>query len=45
MVKDKAFEIFETKEFTIVNDCFKNESNAVFGLFLQRLFLNQLKAG
>ncbi|WP_235208357.1 hypothetical protein, partial [Saccharicrinis fermentans] len=22
----------------IVNDCFKNENNAVFGVFLQRLF-------
>jgi len=28
--KDKAFEVFEIKEFTLVNDCFKNESNAVF---------------
>ena len=28
----------EIKEFTLVNDCFKNESNAVFGVFLLRLF-------
>ena len=25
------------KEFTFVNDCFQNESNEVFGVFLQRL--------
>ena len=30
--KDKAFEVFEIKEFTLVNDCFKNKSNAVFDL-------------
>ncbi len=34
--KDKAFEVLETKEFTFVNDCFKNENNAVFCVFLQR---------
>ncbi len=38
MDKDKAFDVFEIKEFTLVNDCFKNESNAVFVLFLQRIY-------
>jgi len=38
-VKDKAFEVFENKEFTAVKDYFKNESNAVFGLFLHRLII------
>ena len=27
----------EIKKFTLVNDCFKNESNAVFAHFLRRL--------
>lgn len=27
MAKDKAFGIFEIKDFTEVNDCFKNENN------------------
>ena len=27
--KDKAFEVFEIKEFTLVNGCFKNENNVV----------------
>ena len=29
--------VFKIKKFTFVNDCFKNENNAVFGVFLQRL--------
>jgi len=33
----KAFEVLKIKEFTFVNDCFQNENNAVFGVFLQRL--------
>jgi len=37
-----SFEIFETKVLiaigiTFVNDCFKNENNVLFGVFLQRL--------
>ena len=32
--KDKAFEVLKIKEFTFVNGCFQNESNAVFGVFL-----------
>jgi len=32
--KDKAFEILKAKEFTFVNDCFQDENNAVFGVFL-----------
>ena len=35
-IKDKAFEVLKIKEFTFVNDCFQNENNAVFGVFLQR---------
>jgi len=37
--KDKASEVFEIKEFTAVNDCFKNKSNAVLGFFYQRLLI------
>jgi hypothetical protein len=36
-VKGKAFEVLKIKEFTFVNDCFKNENNAEFGVFSQRL--------
>ncbi len=32
--KDKACDILKIKEFTIVNDCFQNEHNEVFGVFL-----------
>ena len=32
-IKDKAFEVLKIKEFTIVTDCFQDESNAVFGVF------------
>jgi hypothetical protein len=41
-VKDKAFDVLKAKEFTPpqADDCFQNESNAVFGVFLQRL-INQ----
>ena len=35
--KDKAFEVLKIKEFTFVNDCWQNENNAVFGVFVQRL--------
>ncbi len=35
--KDEACEILKIKEFTDVNDCFQNEHNEVFGVFLQRL--------
>jgi len=38
-VKDKAFEVLKNREFAFANDCFQNESNAVFGVFLQRLSL------
>lgn len=37
--KDKAFEVLRIKEFTSVNGCFQNKNNAVFGVFLQRLFI------
>ena len=36
-IKDKAFEVLKIKKFAFVNDCFQNENNAVFGVFLQRL--------
>ena len=31
--KNKAFDAFETKEFTFVNDCFQDERNAVINVF------------
>jgi hypothetical protein len=34
----RAFEVLKIKEFTFVNNCFQNESNEVFGVFLRRLF-------
>lgn len=36
-VNDKAIEVFEAKEFIFVNDCFKNENNALLGIFLQKV--------
>ncbi len=35
--KTRLSKSFENKEFTLVNDCFKSENNAVFDVFLQRL--------
>ena len=37
--KGRAFEVLKIKEFTFVNDCLQNESNEVFGVFLQRLIM------
>ncbi len=37
--KYEACEILKINEFTKVNDCFQNERNEVFGVFLQRLFI------
>ncbi len=37
--KTRLSKSFETKEFTLVNDCFKNENNAVFDVLLQRLII------
>jgi len=36
--KGRALEVLKIKEFTFVNDCFQNESNEVFGVFLERLY-------
>ena len=38
--KDKACEVLKIKEFAFLIDCFHNERNAVFGVFLQRLTNN-----
>ena len=32
-VKNKAFEALKIREFTFVNDCFQDKSNAVIGVF------------
>ena len=31
--------MLKTKEFTFVSDCFQHKNNAVFGVFLQRLYM------
>jgi len=36
-VKYKAFAVMKIKEFTFVNDCFHDKSNAVVDVFLQTL--------
>lgn len=30
-VKGESLDVFEVEEFTLINDCFKNVSNAQFG--------------
>jgi len=35
--RTRLAEFLKTRSLLIVNDCFKNEQNAVFGVFLQRL--------
>jgi len=37
MFEFKACEVFKTKEFTFVNDCFKDEHNAEIGHYGQTL--------
>jgi len=41
--RTRLAKFLKTRSLIIVNDCFKNKYNAVFGVFLQRLFNNPAK--
>lgn len=40
--KTRLSKFLKSRSLLIVNDCFKNESNAVFGVFLQRLIISAI---
>jgi hypothetical protein len=42
--KTRLSKFLKPRSFLVVNDCFKNENNAAFGLFLQRLYSFLIKA-
>ena len=45
MFEVEACEVFKNKEFTFVNDCFKDEYNEEIGHYGQALNINHYKLG